>query len=354
MLFKKFLERVKFYVYKFYKNFNFFDKLGLSGLTYIKSALVILLIDCLGTDDEPIWEPLEWSLVQTWLLYIFLFSWVAETVITSNYGSFTGRDKRVYLGLYKAMWYTEMWFMVTIFVTCLFVIVPFYFEINYTLSSIVSWWDFFDSFFFFKIATISWIANSVSQVSKIGVKWLNWKKIFMLLSLTSFAILYMIYSQFIIFFFSYFTDNLTYKKTGYSDFNNLSNGPLKWGWGESDRDLFTYHATPKGFWFKNDGLYASSFFLVNFFIIFLLTIMYLQFLMIIRKVYSTKELSHTSINYGVSLVNQFCNCFYMLGLFIFSSYIYQFMRMPNDLCWFDKVYMLLESIVYHITNYLFL
>jgi len=30
--------------------------------------LIVFLIDALIMDDEPLWEPLEWSMLQTWLL----------------------------------------------------------------------------------------------------------------------------------------------------------------------------------------------------------------------------------------------------------------------------------------------
>lgn len=59
--------------------------------------IFILFIDACLTDDEPLWEPIEWSLVQTWILFIFGFAWVAENLIVSRYGSYAGRDKRVWM-----------------------------------------------------------------------------------------------------------------------------------------------------------------------------------------------------------------------------------------------------------------
>lgn len=35
------------------------------GFTYVRGLLFILFIDACLTDDEPLWEPIEWSLVQT-------------------------------------------------------------------------------------------------------------------------------------------------------------------------------------------------------------------------------------------------------------------------------------------------
>ena len=71
-----------------YRSFSF-------GFMYIQGLLFLLFIDACLTDDEPLWEPVEWSLVQSWLLFIFSFAWIAENLIVSRYGSYTGRDKRV-------------------------------------------------------------------------------------------------------------------------------------------------------------------------------------------------------------------------------------------------------------------
>ena len=71
------------------------------GLLYIRSIFIICFVDAVFTDDEPLWEPVEWSLVMSWILFIFIFAWAAENLITSRYGSYTGRDKRVWFGWFK-------------------------------------------------------------------------------------------------------------------------------------------------------------------------------------------------------------------------------------------------------------
>ena len=55
------------------------------GFLYIRNLGIVLFIDSLLIDDEPLWEPLEWSLVQTWILFIFIFAWVAENLIVSRF-----------------------------------------------------------------------------------------------------------------------------------------------------------------------------------------------------------------------------------------------------------------------------
>jgi len=119
------------------------------GFTYVKGLLVILFIDACLTDDEPLWEPIEWSLVQTWILFIFTFAWIAENLIVSRYGSYTGRDKRVWMSWYKTFWLIEGYYVLNYGAACIFFIVPFYYETNYNLSFVYSWWHWYTRVFFF-------------------------------------------------------------------------------------------------------------------------------------------------------------------------------------------------------------
>ena len=47
------------------------------GFYYLRGFAFLLFIDACLTDDEPLWEPIEWSLVQTWILFIFCFAWIS-------------------------------------------------------------------------------------------------------------------------------------------------------------------------------------------------------------------------------------------------------------------------------------
>lgn len=119
------------------------------GFSYLQGFLFLLLTDACLTDDEPLWEPVEWSLVQSWILFIFCFAWIAENLIVSRYGSYTGRDKRVWMAWYKTFWLIEGYYAVNYGIVCLFIIVPFYFELNYSVSFVYSWWHWYSRVFFF-------------------------------------------------------------------------------------------------------------------------------------------------------------------------------------------------------------
>ena len=43
------------------------------GFIYLRGLFIIFFVDALIADDEPLWEPIEWSLLQSWILFIFLF-----------------------------------------------------------------------------------------------------------------------------------------------------------------------------------------------------------------------------------------------------------------------------------------
>tara|TARA_B100000767_G_C19586053_1_gene459384 strand:+ start:548 stop:838 length:291 start_codon:yes stop_codon:yes gene_type:complete len=96
-------------------------------------------LDALGSDEEPLWEPVEWSMVQSWLLFTFIFAWFAEGLILSRYGGYTGRDKRVWYSLYKTYWLLEAYYILSLGAAVVCVIVPFYYETNYEIAHIFSW-----------------------------------------------------------------------------------------------------------------------------------------------------------------------------------------------------------------------
>jgi hypothetical protein len=176
------------------------------GFFYIRGLILIFFIDACITDDEPLWEPIEWSLVQTWILFIFIFAWIAENLITSRYGSYTGRDKRVWFAWYKTFWLIDACYVISYGLTAIFIIVPFYYELTYSVSFIFSWWNWYTRVFFFKFISIYTIVLLIAYILQINIRWLNWKKLFLFTLIINFFIAYLLYTHFIMAFFGYFTD----------------------------------------------------------------------------------------------------------------------------------------------------
>jgi len=312
---------------------NVYKKTMTEGYLVLRGLLLIFFIDSLIIDDEPIWEPVEWSLIQTWIFFIFIFSWIAENLITSRYGSYVGRDKRVWFAWYKTFWLIETWFALSYGAAAMFVIVPFYYEITYNVAFIYSWWNWLNRIFFFKFISLYVLILFLSYYLQINIKWLNWKKIFLLITLVVVFLSYLLYTQFLISFFSYFTDPLWYQKTRSVDYVQLSHEPLKWGWGSSKRDHFTYHKTTTVFWFKNDSPFASAFLLMNFFFFLSLFFVYIYWLVLIRKTYTTKELTHTFVTYCVSSLRQLFILFLLFYLLVFVSFVVCYWKFPVEFLW---------------------
>jgi hypothetical protein len=125
-----------------------------SATITLLTLLLVISVDSLLIDDEPLWEPIEWSMVQSWILFIYLFSWIAENLIVSRYGSYTGRDKRIWFSWYKTFWGIELVYVLSLGAAILCVITPFYYEVNYLLSFSLSWWNWYSQTFFFKFVSL--------------------------------------------------------------------------------------------------------------------------------------------------------------------------------------------------------
>ena len=316
----------------FYKNWltEQFRRSFSFGFYYLRGLFFIFFIDACLTDDEPLWEPIEWSLVQTWILFIFTFAWIAENLIVSRYGSYAGRDKRVWMSWYKTFWLIEGYYMLNYGVVAVFVMVPFYFEINYNLSFIYSWWHWYSRVFFFKFISVYSVVLLIAYLLQLNLKWLNWKKSLVLVLIVNLFLAYLIYTHFILVFFGYFTDPIWYQKSRSVDYIQLSHEPSRWGWGFAKKDHFTYHNVKTVFWFKNDGPFASSFLMFHLFLFVCIFLLFIFWITLLRRLWSLKEISITFTTYCVSSLRQFFYFFLCLYIFIFLSFIINYMRLPLE------------------------
>lgn len=303
------------------------------GVIYLRGLFIIFFLDALIADDEPIWEPIEWSLLQSWILFIFLFAWIGENLISSRYGSYTGRDKRVWFSWYKTFWMIEGWYILSMGAASLWVMVPHYYEITYGVSFIYSWWNWYSRVFFFKFISMFSIILFIAYFLQISLRWNNWKKSFYLILIINVFLGYLLYTQFFISFFGYFTDPRWHSKTRLVDYIQLSHEPSRWGWGDVKRDHFTHHRSKTVFWFKNDGPFASAFLFYNFLIFLCLFSLYFFWLALVRRVYVTQEVTYTYTTYCISGLKQFFYFFLFLFLLVFLSYMFIYWRMPNEFIW---------------------
>jgi hypothetical protein len=304
------------------------------GWLYIQGLAVALFIDACLTDDEPLWEPVEWSLVQSWIMFIFLFAWIAENLISSRYGSYTGRDKRVWFSWYKTFWLVEGWYLISLGAAGLWVIIPHYYELNYLISYVVAWWDWYSREFFSTLLSIYTIVLYLAYDLLLKIRWMNWKKALLTTLIINLFLAYLLYVQFFMAFFGYFTTGNWYRKVRLVDYIQMSHEPHRWGYGLGAKcDHFLNHGTKNRFWFKNDGPYASFFMFISFFVVLSLFFLNFFWLSLARRIYATKEVSFTYTTYCVSALKQFLLfCFFFFLLVVFS-YGFIFWRLPMEFYW---------------------
>ncbi len=332
------------------KYLTIFKKTFGDGTLYIRGLFVIFFVDAILIDDEPLWEPVEWSLVQSWIMFIFLFAWIGENLISSRYGSYTGRDKRVWFAWYKTFWLIEGWYIISLGLASLWVIVPHYYEITYSVSFIFSWWNWYSRVFFFKFIFVYTIVLLIAYYLQITLQWVTWKSSFLLILLINLFLSYLLYIQFIISFFGYFTDANWYHKTRLTDYVQLSHEPSKWAWGPAKRDNFLYHNSKTVFWFKNDGPFAGAFLFFNLLFFISLFLLYIYWITLIRRVYSTQEITFTYTTYCISGLKQFLYLFSLIFFFVLLSYIFIYWRLPvefywslNSVSWFKNFFLIISD-----------
>ncbi len=303
------------------------------GFIFFRGFLIVFGFDALLSDDEPLWEPIEWSLVQTWLFFILLLAWIGENLISSRYGSYVGRDKRVWVAWYKSFWLIEIWYLVSYGLASLFVIVPFYYEITYSIAFIASWWDWYSRVFIFKFVSLLFLIITIGTLTLFNVRWVSWRKVFLLSACVTCVLSSLFFFQVYTTLFAYFTDPLWYQKTRPNDMVQLSHEPNKWGWGGVKRDHFTYHRVSTVFWFKNDGPFASAFLLINLYFILTLFFSILFWIVLLRKTYYTHEVHYTLLSYTVSSLRQMLYTFLLIYVLIFFSFLIAYWRFPPELLW---------------------
>ena len=321
------------------------------GAIYIRGLMILFAFDAMLTDDEPIWEPVEWSLVQSWILFIFAFAWIGENLITSRYGSYTGRDKRVWFAWYKTFWLIEGYYALTLGATALFVIVPFYHEVSYVLPLVVSWWNWYSRIFFFKFISVYSLVLYIAYYMQLNLGSFHWRKSLLLILLVNVFLSYLLYTHCFMSFFAYFTDPNWYHKTRIVDYVQLSHEPNKWSWGTSKRDHFSYHNSRTVMWYKNDGPFASAFLFFNILIFLCLFALYIYWLALFRRVYATKEITYTYTTYCVSGLRQFFYYFLALYLLVVFSFVVQYWRLPIEYAWILNTLPLAETVKANVFAY---
>nr|QPL15898.1 hypothetical protein [Strombidium sp.] len=318
--------------FKWNEDLRFFLKKTFGHGTYqIYGYIAVMWFDILLTDDEPLLEPIEWSMVQTWILFIFAFAWIGENLIVSRYGSFTGKDKRVWAGWYRSFWIIDLWYALNYGITVLVSVVPYYHELTYSLPLVHSWWHWYTRVFFFKFIAFMTLILALGYWIQINYRWLHWKKIFIPIVIINILWSYLLFTQSIIFIFGYFTDPFWYQKSYYLNYTRIGMGPWKWQLTLSTkREPILAHPVKTTFWFKNDGPFASSALLFHMLILLTMFFVYIYWVALMRRVWSTKEIPLTYTTYCVNTIKHFLYGFFYFYVMVMCSFFVNYLRLPAE------------------------
>jgi len=233
----------------------------------------------------------------------------------------------------------------------LFVMVPFYYEINYMMSFVMSWWNWYTRVFFFKFLSLNVLLLLTAQLMQLNARWWNWKNLMVLVISITFFFSYLLYTQFFMAFFAFFTNVNWYNGTRMVDYIQLSHEPGKWGWGAAKRDHFSYHKSTTVFWYKNDGPMASAFMFIQFLFLISVFLIYFYWVVLLRRVYNTQEFSYTYLTYAISALKQLFYFFLAFYLFIFMSYAICYWRFPLEFIWLTNSYPWFQVVIGVATSY---
>ena len=233
----------------------------------------------------------------------------------------------------------------------MFVIIPFYHELTYTLPLVVSWWNWYSRVFIFKFLALYSVALYLAYYIQINIGLCHWRTLLVLVLLVNIILSYLLYAHFFITFFAYFTDPNWYHKTRLIDYIQLSHEPNKWSWGSAKRDHFSYHKSTTVFWFKNDIPFSSALLLLHVMFFLSLFTLYLYWLTLFRRIYTTQEVTFTYTTYCVSSLRQFYYYFIGIYLLVIFSFILQYWRSPVEHIWLVNSNSLWSLISEIILNY---
>ena len=312
----------------------FFDK-SFYLLIYF---FALFFIDFILDSDEPLWEPIEWSFVQNWILIIFSISWICENLILSRFGSFSNHDKKIWFSWFKTLLLIEFYFFLTLIITIYLIIIPFYFEITYNIFFIILWWNWLSKFFFIKLFNYLLLIFFLSLLIQIILKTHNNNNILFFIFINIIFIFKMFFIQFFLTIFCFLTDQIWYVKNKNNTLIQISHEPQKWGWGFENKDHFQYHSTKTTFWFKNDGPFAESLFLLNFFILVFMISLLIFWLILFKKILIKNNLSYLYITITISFTKFFFILYNFFFILVISNILLINMKNPYEFFFYNVIY----------------
>ena len=284
--------------------------------------------ELLLVDDEPLWEPIEWSVFGSWFLFYSVWTWFLAVYLSSRYGSYSPQDRIVWEGLYKVNIFFEFSLLFNMLFITIFVTLPFYYEVTYSVSNIVLWWSVYNMRVFLKVGLLFSIFYKVSYFMRTQLRWFGTFRLLLFLLVLFIIVSFLLFFLFINFLLAPLADTYSHIRRGWMGLEQLTQGPCRWGSGPNSRDHFSQHKSSTVFWFKNDPLLSGSLFFFCLLFYLYVFFLYIQVFFLLCSVAITRRVSFNNLSVLICSFRKFGIFIYFFWLFFLVSFLYNIIRLP--------------------------
>ena len=283
----------------------------------------------------------------SWLLFLGAWTWFLGVFFSSRYGSYSPQDRVLWVGLYKVNTFFETSFFFSMLFITVFVTLPFYYEVTYSISNVFLWWSVYNTRLFLKAGVFFSLFYKASFFLRLQLRWFSVFSLSFLLLILLALVAYLLFFLFVNLFLTPLTDMYSYMRRGWMGLEQLTQGPCRWGSGPSSRDHFSYHKSSTVFWFKNDPLLAGSlFFFCLLFYLFTL-FLYIQIFFLLCALHTSRAVSFNNLALLVYCCRRF-QTFILFFCWVFVlSFIFHSLRIPLNPNYPNRFF-LIGSFVYKI------
>ena len=319
-----------------------FDFFHLRTLYCLLSIFGAFALELLLIDDEPFWEPVEWSVFSSWFLFYSAWTWFLAVYLSSRYGSYSPQDRVVWEGLYKVNIFFEFFlFFYMLFIT-IFVTLPFYYEVTYSVSNIVLWWSVYNMRIFLKVGLLFSVSYKILHFLRTQLRWFGTFRLLFFLLILFIIMSVLLFFLFINFILAPISDIYSYIRRGWMGLEQLTQGPCKWGSGPSSRDHFSYHKSSTIFWFKNDPLLSGSLFFFCLLFYLYVFFLYMQVFFLLCSLAISRRASFNNLSVLICSFRKFGIFIYLFWLFFVVAFIYNIIRLPINFTQYSRLWLCLS------------
>lgn len=280
----------------------------------------------------------------SWLLFLGAWTWFLGVFFSSRYGSYSPQDRVLWVGLYKVNTFFETSFFFNMLFITVFVTLPFYYEVTYSLSNVFLWWSVYNTRLFLKAGIFFSLFYKVSFFLRLQLRWFSVFSLSFLLIILLTLVAYLLFFLFINLLFTPLTDMYSYMRRGWMGLEQLTQGPSKWGSGPSSRDHFSYHRSSTVFWFKNDPLLSGSLFFFCLLFYLFTFFLYIQIFFLLCALHTSRAVSFNNLALLVYSCRRF-QTFILFFCWVFVlSFVFHSLRIPLNPCYSNRFFLIISFV----------